>query len=38
MSKETAWLTVYSQYHNESVLKKYSPRLHIGSLKESAKL
>jgi len=31
-------LTSCSQYHNESVLKKYQSRLKIGSLKESAKL
>ena len=27
-----------SQYHNESVLKKYQDRLKVGTLKESAKL
>ena len=27
-----------SQYHNEHVLKKYSPKLKIGELKEEAKL
>ena len=27
-----------SQYHNESVLKKYQERLKVGTLKESAKL
>ncbi|OQD70127.1 hypothetical protein PENDEC_c026G00224 [Penicillium decumbens] len=26
------------KYHNESVLKKYSPKLKIGEVKESAKL
>ena len=26
------------KYHNESVLKKYSPKLHIGSVGEKAKL
>jgi hypothetical protein len=26
------------QYHNESVLKKYSPKLKIGEVKEAAKL
>ncbi|KAK3710940.1 hypothetical protein LTR37_009961 [Vermiconidia calcicola] len=26
------------KYHNESVLKKYSERLKVGTLKESAKL
>lgn len=27
-----------SQYHNESVLKKYSPKLKIGEVKDAAKL
>ena len=31
-------LTHPSQYHNESVLKKYQQRLKVGTLKESAKL
>ncbi|KAJ6050025.1 hypothetical protein N7499_011394 [Penicillium canescens] len=26
------------KYHNESVLKKYSPKLKIGEVKEAAKL
>ncbi|OAL51966.1 cytochrome b5 [Pyrenochaeta sp. DS3sAY3a] len=26
------------KYHNESVLKKYAPKLKIGSIKEEAKL
>jgi hypothetical protein len=26
------------QYHNESVLKKYAPKLKIGEVKEEAKL
>jgi hypothetical protein len=26
------------QYHNESVLKKYAPKLKIGTVKEEAKL
>lgn len=26
------------QYHNEGVLKKYSPKLKIGTLKEESKL
>ncbi|KAJ5621223.1 hypothetical protein N7540_009612 [Penicillium herquei] len=26
------------KYHNESVLKKYSPKLKIGDVKEAAKL
>jgi hypothetical protein len=26
------------QYHNESVLKKYAPKLKVGTLKEEAKL
>ncbi|KAF2711776.1 cytochrome b5 [Pleomassaria siparia CBS 279.74] len=26
------------KYHNESVLKKYAPKLKIGSVKEEAKL
>ncbi|KAI8938238.1 hypothetical protein NX059_005899 [Plenodomus lindquistii] len=26
------------KYHNESVLKKYAPKLKVGSLKEEAKL
>ncbi|KAF2195291.1 cytochrome b5 [Zopfia rhizophila CBS 207.26] len=26
------------KYHNESVLKKYAPKLKIGTLKEEAKL
>lgn len=26
------------KYHNESVLKKYSPKLKIGEVKEEAKL
>jgi hypothetical protein len=26
------------KYHNESVLKKYSPKLKIGTVKETAKL
>nr|OQO30293.1 hypothetical protein B0A51_03119 [Rachicladosporium sp. CCFEE 5018] len=26
------------KYHNESVLKKYSPKLKIGTVKEAAKL
>lgn len=26
------------KYHNESVLKKYSPKLHIGTVGEKAKL
>ena len=27
-----------TQYHNESVLKKYAPKLKIGEVKEQAKL
>jgi hypothetical protein len=26
------------QYHNESVLKKYAPKLKVGTVKEEAKL
>jgi|TARA_R110002003_G_scaffold104_56_gene8700 hypothetical protein len=26
------------QYHNESVLKKYAPKLKVGEVKEEAKL
>lgn len=26
------------KYHNESVLKKYGPKLQVGTVKESAKL
>lgn len=29
---------VFGQYHNENVLKKYSPKLKIGEVKEAAKL
>jgi hypothetical protein len=28
----------YQQYHNESVLKKYAPKLKVGTVKEEAKL
>ena len=31
-------LTVNEQYHNESVLKKYAPKLKVGTVKEEAKL
>jgi hypothetical protein len=31
-------LTRDTQYHNESVLKKYGPKLKVGDLKEEAKL
>jgi hypothetical protein len=27
-----------TQYHNESVLKKYAPKLKIGTVKEESKL
>jgi cytochrome b involved in lipid metabolism len=27
-----------AQYHNESVLKKYAPKLKVGTVKEEAKL
>lgn len=30
--------TSFRQYHNENVLKKYSPKLKIGEVKEAAKL
>ena len=29
---------ISAQYHNESVLKKYAPKLKIGTVKEEAKL
>jgi cytochrome b involved in lipid metabolism len=32
------WLTSHEQYHNESVLKKYAPKLKVGTVKEEAKL
>ena len=32
------WLMVISQYHNEGVLKKYAPKLKVGTVKEEAKL
>lgn len=31
-------LTIHIQYHNEGVLKKYAPKLKVGSVKEEAKL
>jgi hypothetical protein len=33
-------LTIFSsaQYHNDSVLKKYAPKLKVGDVKEGAKL
>jgi hypothetical protein len=31
-------LLTEKQYHNESVLKKYAPKLKIGTVKEEAKL
>jgi hypothetical protein len=31
-------LMISAQYHNESVLKKYAPKLKIGTVKEEAKL
>jgi hypothetical protein len=31
-------LTCWMQYHNESVLKKYGPKLKVGTVKEEAKL
>jgi cytochrome b involved in lipid metabolism len=33
-----SWLTSREQYHNESVLKKYAPKLKVGTVKEEAKL
>jgi hypothetical protein len=37
-SLERTTANTLSQYHNESVLKKYQDRLKVGTLKESAKL
>ena len=31
-------LLTENQYHNESVLKKYAPKLKVGTVKEEAKL
>ena len=31
-------LTVMMQYHNENVLKKYTPKLKVGEVKDAAKL
>jgi len=37
-SLERTTANTLTQYHNESVLKKYQERLKVGTLKESAKL
>lgn len=31
-------LMVIMQYHNENVLKKYTPKLKVGEVKDAAKL
>lgn len=36
--KNQVKLTATQQYHNESVLKKYAPKLKIGEVAEKAKL
>jgi hypothetical protein len=38
-SWENLWANgLVLQYHNESVLKKYAPKLKVGEIKEEAKL